>query len=82
MFYKTGTSTLLILVLLLVMVVSACTAYTTPPTSEQSTQDLPGTMAIKKNIPLPQPDLTGAMTLEETLGLPLRLLLPSARGSQ
>jgi len=67
MFYKTGTSTLLILVLLLVMVVSACTAYTTPPTSEQSTQDLPGTMAIKKNIPLPQPDLTGAMTLEETL---------------
>lgn len=67
MFFKTGTSTILILILLLVMVVSACTAYTTPPTSEQSTQDDPGTMAIKKNIPLPQPDLTGAMTLEETL---------------
>lgn len=67
MFLKTGTSPLLILVILLAAVVSACTPYTTPPATKQSTQNDPGTVEIHMTIPLPQPYLIGAMTLEETL---------------
>jgi SagB-type dehydrogenase family enzyme len=60
-------SSYFVLIIILAMILNACTALPTFPTSDPSNQDDLEPAEIIKIIPLPQPDLIGAMSLEETL---------------